>query len=246
MTNILLHKLARWADFDDHDRAALDRLVVSARAVVRGEHLIREGDRPTHVFLILEGWAQRFKILPEGSRQTVAFLMPGDLCDAHVFILAKMDHSIAMMSPGSVVAIPADDMLNIVEQHPRIAQALWWATLVDEGILREWLVNIGGREAYARIAHLFCELYVRANVVAPDGGADLFMPLTQTDMAEALGLTPIHINRVAKVLKHEGLAYIEKGRMIMLDFERLKNAAGFDPSYLHAVRRLPGRSLRDG
>lgn len=246
MTNILLHKLARWADFDDQDRAALDRLVTPARTVVRGEHLIHEGDRPSHVFLILEGWAQRFKILPQGTRQTVAFLMPGDLCDAHVFILAKMDHSIAMMSAGSVVAIPANAMMQLVEQHPRIARALWWATLVDEGILREWLVNIGGRDAYGRIAHLFCELYIRAGVVAPEGGADLFMPLTQTDMAEALGLTPIHINRVAKVLKRDGLAYIEKGRMIMLDFDRLKEAAGFDPTYLHAARRSPGEGPLDG
>ncbi len=234
MSDILTRKLRRWASFDDQDRAALDRLTMVTRPVVRGQHLIREGDDPTHVFLILEGWAQRYKILPDGKRQIVAFLMPGDLCDTHVFILEKMDHSISMMSEGQVVSIPANDMLAIIENHPRIAQALLWCTLVDEGILREWLVNIGAREAYSRIAHLFCELYIRAGAVAREGNGDFFMPLTQTDVGEALGLTSVHVNRTIKALKRSGLVDAAKNRLLMLDFEGPKDAARFDSAYLHA------------
>ncbi|GGE86654.1 Crp/Fnr family transcriptional regulator [Sphingomonas prati] len=234
MADILIRKLSRWVKFDAAERAALAKLAVASRPVVRGQHLIREGDDPTHVFLILDGWAQRYKVLPDGKRQIVAFLMPGDLCDTHVFILEKMDHSISMMSPGKVVSIPADDMLAIINAFPRIAQALWWCTLVDEGILREWLVNIGTREAYSRIAHLFCELYVRAGAVARGGNGDFFMPLTQADVGEALGLTAIHVNRTIKALKQSGLVDPAKSRLRMLDFDALKAVGGFDEAYLHA------------
>jgi CRP-like cAMP-binding protein len=234
MADILTRKLSRWVKFDDAERAALDKLVLATRPVVRGQHLIREGDDPAHVFLILDGWAQRYKVLPDGKRQIVAFLMPGDLCDTHVFILEKMDHSISMMSPGRVVSIPADDMMALIDSYPRIAQALWWCTLVDEGILREWLVNLGTREAYARIAHLFCELYVRAGAVAQGGNGDFFMPLTQADVGEALGLTAIHVNRTIKALKQNGLVDPAKSRLRMLDFDALKAVAGFDGAYLHA------------
>ena len=241
MPDILTRKLCRWVQFDDAERAALTRLVAATRPVVRGQHLIREGDAPSQVFLVLEGWAQRYKVLPDGKRQIVAFLMPGDLCDTHAFILEKMDHSISMMSAGKVVAIPADDMLALIDGYPRIAQALWWCTLVDAGILREWLVNIGTREAYSRIAHLFCELYVRAGAVARGGTGDFFMPLTQADVGEALGLTAIHVNRTIKALKQSGLVDPSKSRLRMLDFEGLKAAAAFDAAYLHA-RLVP---LRD-
>ncbi|RZI60375.1 MAG: cyclic nucleotide-binding domain-containing protein, partial [Zymomonas sp.] len=142
-TNPLTLKLSSFTDLSAADRTHLDHLARSPTSMRAGEDLIREGDRPERVFLLLSGWAYRYKVLADGKRQIVAYLLPGDLCDAHVFILGNMDHSIGLLSNATVATVSRETMIDVTERAPAIARALWWSTLVDEAVLRHWLINVG-------------------------------------------------------------------------------------------------------
>ena len=242
--NAFTRKLERWEHLSDTDQDTLETISRSIIPVERHQNLIDEGEDPRVVFLLLEGWAIRYKVLPNGKRQIVAILLPGDLCDIHIFILDHMDHGIAMLTTGKVVKISKDAMLDIIDENPAIARALWWTTLVDEAVLREWLVNIGGRGAYERVAHLICELHVRMGNVGLVTDGEMSLPLTQSDLAEALGLTPVHVNRMLRQLRLDGLITFKSFRLKILDLDRLVEAAGFHPGYLHG--RRPERTIGDG
>ena len=237
--NAFTRKLDNWIPLSDADKVSLEAISGNVENVERHQHLIREGDVPHSVFLLIEGWAFRYKVLPDGKRQIVAFLLPGDLCDVHIFILDQMDYGIAMLSRGKVVRIPRETILRVVEERPAISRALWWATLVDEAVLREWLVNIGGRDAYARTAHLLCELYARMENVALVNQQAMHLPLTQIDLAEALGLTAVHVNRMLKRLRADRLLSFRSQELVIHDIERLKAKAGFNPGYLHGQHGRP-------
>ena len=242
--NAFTRKLERYEHLSGADLVTLQEISRLTETVERHQQLIREGDDPRIVFLLLEGWAIRYKVLPNGKRQIVAILLPGDLCDIHVFILDHMDHGIAMLTAGTVVRISKDAMLAVIDDKPAIARALWWTTLVDEAVLREWLVNVGGRDAYARVAHLICELHVRMGNVELVTDGKMSLPLTQTDMGEALGLTPVHVNRMLRQLRLNGLIVFKSFQLTILDLGGLVDAAGFCPGYLHGKR--PERTLGHG
>ena len=239
--NAFIRKLDRWEHLSDADRATLEAISRRVETVERYRQLIQEGDDPRVVFLLLEGWAIRYKVLPNGKRQIVAILLPGDLCDIHIFILDHMDHGIAMLTAGKVVRIPKNEMLAVIDENSAIARALWWTTLADEAVLREWLVNVGGRDGYARVAHLICELHVRMGNVGLVTDGAMSLPLTQTDMGEALGLTPVHVNRMLRKLRLDGLISFKSFRLDIIDLDGLIEAAGFRPGYLHGKR--PERTL---
>lgn len=243
-SNAFTQKIERWEPLSDADQDTLVSISRHPVTVERNQRLIQEGDDPRVVFLLLEGWAIRYKVLPNGKRQIVAVLLPGDLCDIHIFILDHMDHGIAMLTAGKVVKIPRDTMLAVIDENPAIARALWWTTLVDEAVLREWLVNIGGRDALARVAHLICELHVRMSNVGLVTDGEMHLPLTQTDLAEALGLTSVHVNRMLRQLRLQGLITFKSFRLKILDLDGLVEAAGFQPGYLHG--RRPERTIGDG
>ena len=156
----LVAKLETRARLAEEDRDALNALYRDARDVGARRNIIREGDRPDHVHLMVEGWAARYKLLPDGARQITAFLIPGDFCDLHVTILGEMDHGITTLTRSRVAFIPRATM-DALTDRASLAKAFWWATLVDEAVLRSWIVNIGRRDAFEAIGHLICELYVR-------------------------------------------------------------------------------------
>jgi CRP-like cAMP-binding protein len=235
--NPLAARLATVTDLSAGDREELDRISFEAREVGPRRNIIREGDRPEYVHLIVEGWAARYKMLPDGGRQITALLIPGDLCDLHVTILGEMDHSIATLSPARVAYIPRARM-EALSARPALARAFWWATLVDEAVLRSWIVNVGRRDAYEAIGHLMCELYVRLRTVGLTSDHRFELPLTQEDIADALGLTPVHVNRVLQRMRGEGLIVLKRGSMEILDQPRLERASGFNPNYLHIERRI--------
>lgn len=162
----------------------------------------------------------------------MAYLIPGDLCDVHVFLLKEMDHCIGTLSPCRVVDIPRHRILELLER-PAIARALWWATLVDEGTLREWIVNVGRRPAEQRVAHLLCELLLRLQTVGLANGNTYELPLTQTEVAETMGLTVVHVNRVLQRLRASKLISLRNKRLVINDSEALKKFSGFNPNYLH-------------
>ena len=237
MSNVLFRKLSRFIDLTDTDRAAIDRMCAHRISVEAKRQLIREGERPNDVYLLLEGWGYRHKILPDGSRHILAYLIPGDLCDIHIFILKTMDHSLGLLSPATVAVISQEAILEVMDKYPRIERGLWWATLVDEAVLREWLVNIGQRDAYKRLAHLFCELWLRMRAVGLADEGRFSLPLTQEELGDTMGLTSVHVNRTLQKMRAEGLISFEKRQLTIHDPQRLMSEAEFTPNYLHLDRR---------
>ncbi|MBE7180954.1 MAG: Crp/Fnr family transcriptional regulator [Terriglobus roseus] len=229
----MIRKLSVAEPLTYHDHAVLTELCSRPRFIQAGRDIIRAGDPTSDVHLVLDGLAYRYKLLPDGNRQIVAVMVPGDFCDLHVAILGQMDHAIATFTACTVVDIPAATISDLTDNHPRITRALWWATLVDEAILREWLAGMGQREAAERMAHLFCELLVRLRLIdaADEGGYDL--PLTQTELADIMGMTPVHVNRTLRDLREAGLVVLRNRRLSIPDAARLKAYCGFDPTYLH-------------
>ncbi|MFL6845020.1 MAG: Crp/Fnr family transcriptional regulator [Allosphingosinicella sp.] len=232
----LFAKLETVVDLPREDREALASLLGDARPMGARRNVIREGDKPNHVHLVVEGWAARYKLLPDGGRQITAFLIPGDFCDLHVTILSEMDHSITTLTPARVAFIPRAAM-DALTDRPHIARAFWWATLVDEAVLRAWLVNVGRRDAQQAIGHLICELYVRLRNVGLVTDHSFELPLTQEEIGDALGLTPVHVNRVLQRMRSDGLISFKRGSVTIHEYARLEKASGFNPNYLHIEKR---------
>ena len=199
--------------------------------------LVREGDDPKAVRVILRGWASRYKSLPDGRRQVIGFFIPGDFCDPVSHLAREMDYSVAAVTAVQHAAIPAEEMSRLIEERPQLARALAVHQLVDNSIDREWLLNVGQRTAYERIGHLLVELYYRLRIVglADDDGCDF--PLTQGDLAEATGLTPVHVNRTLQDLRRAGLVELAHRRLILPDLPALMRASHYNPNYLHLGQR---------
>ena len=232
MTNILTRKLENFCTLSTADKRLVDSMITHVRDVGPDQDLISEGDPPSHVYLITEGFACRYKITTDGKRHIMAYLVPGDFCDLHVFILNKMDHSIGTLSPCKVVRISRSQVIELTKSRT-ISRALWWATLVDEATLREWLVNIGARSAEQRIGHLLCELLLRLRSVGLATGDAYALPLTQVELAETMGLSNVHANRMLQRLRMEKLITFEGKKLVILDTKRLEEFSGFTSNYLH-------------
>lgn len=234
-------KLEAFTRLSPDDRAALAEATRNSRFVEPRRDLISEGDKPRFVHLVLEGWACRYKTLPDGKRQIVSLFVPGDFCDVNVYILKHMDHSIGAITRLKVAVMTPEEMNALTTGRPRITQALWWHELVTSAIQREWTLNIGQRSAYERIAHLLIELYKRLETVGrtQDGRCDF--PLTQNDLADATGLTSVHVNRTLQELRRDRLIELERKQLHILDMERMMDAAMFNANYLHLDRE--GRHL---
>ncbi len=237
MVSPLSLRLEAYTKLSQDDRAIIDRLSRRGmRDVAARRDLIREGDKPTSVFLIMEGWACRYKQLPDGRRQIVALFVPGDVCDMNAYILKEMDHSIGAITAVKVAEIGRDDFEQLMQDHPRITQALFWDELVTVSVQREWTLNVGQRTAYERIAHLLVELFLRLRAVGLTNGNSCDFPLTQVDLADATGLTAVHVNRTLQELRRQGLIELKGRTLTISDLDALKNAAAFNDNYLHFDR----------
>jgi CRP-like cAMP-binding protein len=226
-------KLDAFAKLSTDDRAALAKISQNVRFIDPRRDLISEGDKPRYVHLVLDGWGARYKSLPDGKRQIVSIFVPGDFCDVNVYILRQVDHSIGAITRLKVALITPEEMNALTEGRPRITQALWWHELVSTAIQREWTLNLGQRTAYERLGHLLVELYVRLRAVgrARDGRCDF--PLTQNDLADATGLTAVHVNRTLQELRRDSLIELERKQLHILQLERLMDVSMFNPNYLH-------------
>jgi CRP-like cAMP-binding protein len=233
MPNPLIQKLEHGAQLSDDDRQVLEQVVHDVRDVGARQDIIEEGDKPNHVHAIIEGFACRYKLLSRGERQIMAWLVPGDICDLHIAILGDMDHAIGTLAPCKIAYIGRDTIEELTTRHPAINRALWWATLVDEGTLREWLVSMGRRAADKQMAHLFCELFTRLQTVGLTNGNGFDFPLTQEELADTLGVSNVHVNRMLQELRDYGLITLKGRTLTIPDFERLSEFADFDPNYLH-------------
>lgn len=238
-------KLQNGVDLSASDQDALLNAVTHRKSFEAHQDIVTEGTTPAGVSVVLEGFACRYKLLADGTRQIMAWLLPGDACDLNVFGLGALDHSIATLSGSTIAFIPNAALERLSAGSVAIMRALWWATLVDEGILREWLMAMGRRPADRRIAHLFCELAARLEAVGLAHDHTMELPITQAELADTVGLTSVHVNRIIQQLRDQGLI-VWRGRVLTIARPAaLKAFAEFDPTYLHlpartaAAARLP-------
>jgi CRP-like cAMP-binding protein len=232
-SNPLIRKLSHFAPLSDSDRQVLDALAAHDEFFPADVDIVSEGSVPRSVFLLKEGMAIRYRNLPDGGRQIMTFLIPGDLCDIHVFLLKAMDHSIGTVTPVRVAPISRESMMDLFSHRPRISAALWWSSLQEEAMLRERIVSLGRRDARGRIAYLLCELLWRHAAVGLTNGDRFRLPLTQAELGDTLGLTPVHVNRVLKEFRQRGLIAMEHRVINLLDVQGLQDRAAFNKAYLH-------------
>jgi CRP-like cAMP-binding protein len=202
-----------------------------------GEDLVCEGDRPDSVRFFLSGWAFRYKMLDDGRRQIVNFILPGDSCDPQIYLFSKMDHSIATLTPVVYSELNREAFERLVSSDITLAEAFYCETLAASSIQREWAISLGRRDALERVAHVICELYERLKAVELVEGNTFAFPVTQMDMADATGLSTVHLNRTLQELRRSGLIALRDRNLTIHDFDTLRNTAMFNPNYLHLDRK---------
>jgi CRP-like cAMP-binding protein len=228
----LLRKLQSIGDPTEAEHRALAELRPIIKVLDAQEDIVCEGDRPTIVCLILEGFACRYATVASGRRQIMSFHIPGDIPDLQSLFIKVMDHNLATLVPTKVALIPHDAMRNLIDRNHRVAHLLWRDSLVDAAIFRKWIVGIGRRTAFARFAHLVCEFATRMHAVGLMEADVCAMPFTQADMADALGLSSVHVSRVLGRLRKQSLFTWQDGVLTIKNWQRLQEVAEFDPSYL--------------
>jgi CRP-like cAMP-binding protein len=234
MANTFIAKLDNYARLGSADRILLRQIAAEhLRTFHAREDIIREGDKPEAINLVMEGWAYRYKSLQDGRRQIVSFFLPGDLCDLNVFVLQQMDHSIGAITPVTISEISRAGFEQLMTASPRVRHAMWWESLVAMAIQREWVINLGQRDALERLAHLICEIYLRLRTVGLTTGNSFEFPLTQTELADAMGLSAVHVNRTLQELRAANLIVLKNKTATVPDFDALASAALFDANYLH-------------
>src|SRR4051794_1741281 len=239
--NRLIRKLETITHLSDHEKQAILGLPMRVADLRADADIVREGDRPSECCLLVEGFVCRYKTLSDGNRQIMAFYVPGDIPDLLSLHIDVMDHSLATIAPSQVAFIPHASLGKLIDQNPRIAAAFWRDTLVDAALFREWIVNLGSRDAYSRIAHLVCEVFLKLRAVGLTKANSFEFPLTQSEIGDATGLSTVHVNRSMMELRRDGLITLERGRCTIPDLERFEEAAMFDPTYLQ-LRKGEGPS----
>ena len=209
----------------------------SARA---HEDFVRLGEEMTSSCLVAQGIVGRFVQLEDGSRQIVSLHIPGDMADLFSLMLPRAPSQLQALTASTVIRIPHAALRQLAFDHWGLAAAFWRDSVVDGSIVAQWLVNVGRRNARGRLAHLFCEMAVRYRQIAMGGNGYYELPVGQEQLADALGLTPVHVNRSLKGLREEGLVHFLRGRVDILDWSGLANAAEFDPAYLHLPPSVAG------
>ncbi len=215
------------------DREAILALPANFRTVEPGKYLVREGDEPQYCAFIHSGFAYRQKSTADGSRQIVAILVPGDFVDLQQIFLNISDHSVQALTQAEITEIDIGALREIALTRAAVSKAMWLDALVESSIYREWILNVGRRDARARISHLLCELAVRLKI---SGGSDDYhyrLPMSQEQLGDAVGLTSVHVNRVLKTLSEEGLIEREIRNINVVDWDRLCKVADFNDRYLH-------------
>jgi CRP-like cAMP-binding protein len=233
----LLMKLRMRDLISDEEETVLRDSISAVRELPAGRVIVRAGTTLSESTLLFDGFVCRYKDLADGQRQILEIHIPGDFLDLHGFLLKRIDHNVAAMTPVRYANAPHDGLRRISEDYPHLTRILWFSTLLDAAIHREKILSIGRRSAVGRIAHLMCELYVRLKLVglAHEGGYAL--PLKQADIADATGLTSIHVNRMLRKLRNEEILTFRGGEVTIHDWDRLQTVAEFSSSYLHLERR---------
>ena len=212
----------------------LSASVAEIREHPAGRPIVRSGMTLSASTLLVDGLVCRYKDLADGQRQIMELHVIGDFLDLHSFLLKRLEHNVGSMTAVRMATVPHGAIRHITETQPHLTRLLWFSTLLDAAIHREKILSVGRRSALARIAHHFCEMKVRLSLVGMAGDSSYRFPLTQTDVADVTGLTPIHVNRMLKQLRDQRLMTFRGGEVEIHDWQGLKRVAEFDPTYLYA------------
>ncbi|HEX2242638.1 MAG TPA: Crp/Fnr family transcriptional regulator [Gammaproteobacteria bacterium] len=229
----LIRKLESIAELSDDQRQAVLSLPLTIRKFDADQDIVRDGDRPSECCLIIEGFACRYKLNGEGRRQIMSFHIRGDIPDLQSLHLKVMDHSLSTLMPSTLGFVPHGSIRDIIKQCSILGDLFWRDTLIDAAVFREWMMGIGRRSAYVRIAHVLCELIVRMKAVGLVSDQACALPVTQAELGDALGLSTVHVNRTLQELRSDGLITLRGSRLEILNWEALKKAGEFDLTYLH-------------
>jgi len=232
-----LMKLRARDQLSAEEEAAIRSAVSETRTYPADKTVIEAGQVLNESTLLLDGLMCRYKDLRSGRRQVTELHVAGDFADLHSFTLKRLDHNITTLTPCRVAMVPHDNLRAITEQFPHLTRVYWFMTNLDAAIHREWQLSLGQRRAAERMANLFCELHIRLAIVGMADRTSYALELTQSDLGECLGLTPVHINRTLKDLRERGLMEFRSGRVTIHDLEGLRGVAEFDESYLYLERR---------
>jgi CRP-like cAMP-binding protein len=231
--HLLVRKLNALGGLSREEEQALLAAIGPRRTVNAGADIVADGSSPSASTVLLEGFGCHYKLLREGRRQILAFQIPGDLLDIYSYVVPRMDHAVGAITRCTVAPIPHTEIRKITERFPNLTHLLWRDSLIDASIVRTWLTGVGRRTAASRTAHLLCELHHRLKAVGLVTEAKFQLPVTQGDIADALGLSAVHVNRTLKKLRAENLVSIAGPSVTITNGEGLGTIAGFDPTYLH-------------
>ena len=236
----MVRKLEYRGNFSDADRAALLALPHVVKTFEQHHYIIRERDKATHSCVMLSGFSIRHKVVAGGLRQIVAIHMKGEIVDLQNSLLGIADHSVQLLTRGEVAMIPREEVARIAFERPEVGRAMWLDTLVDGSIFREWIANVGRRDARTRIAHLLCEFGMRLQHAGVGKETGYALPMTQEQLGDATGLTSVHVNRTIKALEADGLLSRSSPREIIIgDWKKLAEVGDFDSGYLHMRENDP-------
>jgi CRP-like cAMP-binding protein len=233
LTAALVQKLSKANRLDPDDVLAIQRLPMHSKRVAAQHRFVRDGDRPSESCLIVNGFAYRSKLTPDGERQILSIHIPGEIPDLESLHLHVMDHDLTTLTECTLAFIHHDALRELTRQRPSVAAALWRETLVDAAIFRDWIVNVGRRPARVRMAHLLAELHDRLELIGRTTNGSFEMPITQTELADCLGLSVVHVNRVLQQLRHDGLVATERRYFHLLDKTKMEEVGQFEQTYLH-------------
>jgi CRP-like cAMP-binding protein len=237
MIDIHLRKLRKRDEINAEEEAAIRGAVAEIRKIAADKVLIRSGQELDVSTLLLDGWMARAKDLRSGQRQITELHVAGDFVDLHSFSLQRLEHDILTLTPCTIALVPHEALRAITEKHPHLTRVYWFSTNLDAAVHRERMLSLGARSAIGRMAHLFCEMYVRLEMVGLTNGHSYDFPLTQQELAECHGLTNVHVNRTLQELRRRGVIRLEDRRLEILDLRQLQSIGEFEPAYLYLDRR---------
>ena len=236
---LLVRNLELRARLAPEDRDAILSLPYTVRTLNHLAYTVREGDPPRECAVLLSGFAYRQKITGDGARQIIALHLPGDALDFQNLYLKVSDHSVQMLTRGDVATVQRAELQELARARPAVGHAILIKTLVEASIFREWVLNVGRRKARERMAHVLCELGSRMDAIGMADEHGYELPMTQEELADTLGLTPVHVNRTLKLLEAEGLITRNRRSITFPDWERIREAADFNDRYLHLDMQVP-------
>ncbi|MEG3174829.1 Crp/Fnr family transcriptional regulator [Sphingomonas sp. RB3P16] len=233
---VIIARLETRATLSDEDRQAIRALPYVQREVEPSSYLVREGAHQTRCAFILSGFCYRQKLTSEGSRQIISIEIPGDFVDLQQLFLEESDHNVQALTRASIAEIDSAALRTLALTRPAVGTALWMETLIGASIFREWIVNVGRRDAHCRVGHLLCEFAMRLDTANDTSGRRYDLPMTQEQLGDAVGLTPVHVNRVLRSLTQRGLISRDRRQVAILDWDALRDVSDFNPRYLHLAK----------